>query len=260
MFGASARAGDMIDPVPDAVFLMAHDSASLLGLTDIRVQTWLEGRPGPLRLVGGDTLPDMLARLDEAYAGSDAVHVMAARGELAFSGAAFLPVSVDLGARNVSVFETGDVSVHAFSMTSATGDEVIAYHVRHENQSAVVFSCAADPRVIVASIQDLAPVDWVIAPVANEEALFAERRMALDARDRARARRWADVLATCPTPAQLADTASRLGARGLVLLSPVQRRADEALLADIEMLKEPAASDIAILTSRDADGPNDNGA
>lgn len=126
----------------DAIFLFSLQGPDLEGLDEVRNESWIAGRDGPLPVGGPTGTRDVVAALNKAYEVSDAQIFVKDPPRGGF-GAALLGVLPGEGDAKAQVFDTGDLIVTKIE----TADGLAAYWIDYGGRRAVLQPCDMDQAI-----------------------------------------------------------------------------------------------------------------
>jgi ribonuclease Z len=199
-----------------AVFFTHLHSDHIGELGEFNLQTWVAGRPGPLRVYGPDGVTELVHGFTEAYA-ADTRFRTAHHGEalLPPDRAAMIPIPIELdGTGATRVLDEGGVVVTAFAVTHDPVKPALGYRFDYDGRSVVVSGDTAPTPNLVAQSRGAD----VLVHEAQANALV--RIMAEAAREAGESR-VAKILGDIPSyhtdPADAAQEAVEAGVRLLVL-------------------------------------------
>jgi len=197
--------------------LLTHFHSDHIGeLGEFNLQTWVAGRPVPLRVFGPRGVEGVVAGFTEAYALDSGYRI-------AHHGAAFVdpqigkmiavPFDVEAGGRSV-VFRDGDLTVSAFPVDHRPVVPAVGYRFDYHGRSVVVSGdTAKSPNVVEAAKR----AD-VLVHEAQANRLVAEIGAVARAVGRDRiAKLMADIPSYHTPPVEAAEVANEAGVKLLVL-------------------------------------------
>ncbi len=134
--GAYAALTSVGVAVPDGVFLMRLDGASIEGLIAVRNRSWQAGREAPLALAGPQGTADLVAGVERGLTRSDAIAYLEHRPAGGYDTAPLRAIEVS-PAVPARVFDTGDLRVEAVP----SGPERLTYIVWYRQTELQIAPC-----------------------------------------------------------------------------------------------------------------------
>ena len=214
-----------------AVFYTHLHSDHIGELGEFNLQTWVAGRPGPLRVYGPDGVAELVHGFAEAYAADT-------RFRIAHHGAALLPperaamvakpVSLDAG-QAARVLDEDGVVVTAFAVAHDPVRPAFGYRFEYGGRSVVVSGDTAPSPNLVAHSRG---ADVLVHEAQANALVHAMEGAARDAGEARIAKILSDIPSYHTDPADAAREAVDAGVR-LLLLTHFTPPPDNALLGRI---------------------------
>jgi ribonuclease Z len=212
-----------------AVFYTHLHSDHIGELGEFNLQTWVAGRPGPLRVYGPDGVAELVHGFAEAYAADT-------RFRVAHHGAAFLPperaamVATPVrteGADAVRVLEEDGLVVTAFAVAHDPVKPALGYRFDWGGRSVVVSGDTAPSPTLVTQARG---ADVLVHEAQANALVGILERAARDAGESRAAKIFADIPSYHTDPADAAREAVAAGVR-LLVLTHFTPSPDNAVLA-----------------------------
>lgn len=224
LFGAPLNTDWRTIGALDAVFLFDSQPLSSAGLTGLRYETWFDGRTQPLLLVSGELFLETVRAMDEALFLPDAISQVERPNRLDSRQAGFAEKPVPAGARDVLVFNTGDLQVFANAGANEAGDEILSYRVDYAGKRLDLYSCQSR------SVLFEGESDAVFLPAVDRVGLTEMRTEASAKRLTARLVEIERLGRVCPAPRQALEIVERL--KSSLWIAPTDVIDAESSLAD----------------------------
>ncbi len=195
--------------------LLTHFHSDHIGaLGELDLQTWVDGRPGPLRVFGPPGVERVVAGFEEAYA-QDAAY------RTAHHGAALLPPDVgrmearpvDASAGPTVVLEEGGLRITAFPVDHRPVEPAQGYRFEYGGRSVVVSGdTVKDARLVEAA----RGADVLVHEAQSNHLVALLQRAAEDAGRSRVAKIFSDIPSYHTTPVEAAEIANEAGVDLLV--------------------------------------------
>jgi ribonuclease Z len=199
-----------------AIFYTHLHSDHIGELGEFNLQTWVAGRPGPLRVYGPDGVTDLVHGFTEAYAADT-------RFRIAHHGSALLPsdravmtpipIALD-GAGALRVLDEGGVVVTAFAVLHGPVKPAFGYRFEYGGRSVVV---SGDTQPCPNLVTQAHGVDVLVHEAQANDVVQIMETAARDAGESRIAKILGDIPSYHTTPADAAREAVAAGVRLLVL-------------------------------------------
>ena len=196
--------------------LLTHFHSDHIGdLGEFNMNTWVMGRPGPLRVFGPPGVERVVGGFSEAYA-------LDAQYRIAHHGAAFLPIErqrmephvIPVPAAPSVVLQEDGLTITAFAVNHAPVSPAYGYRFDYRGRSAVVSGdTAKDPAVIEAA----RGADLLVHEALAPHLVAMIRKAAAEAGRSRVAKIMGDIPSYHTTPVEAAEVANAAGVKLLVL-------------------------------------------
>jgi ribonuclease Z len=214
-----------------AVFYTHLHSDHIGELGEFNLQTWVAGRPGPLRVYGPDGVADLVHGFTEAYA-ADTRFRVAHHGSalLPPDRAAMIPLPVLLDSTDATrVLDEDGVVVTAFAVAHDPVKPAFGYRFDYRGRSVVV---SGDTRPCANLVMQARGADVLVHEAQANDVVRIMEAAARKADESRIAKILADIPAYHTSPADAAGEAVAAGVR-LLVLTHLTPPPDNALLARI---------------------------
>lgn len=200
--------------------LVTHFHSDHIGdLGELNLQTWAQGRPGPLAVYGGPGVERVVAGFNEAYS-LDQVYRSAHHTPQQMPPATWplvaRPVAMPAGvpAPTAVVLDDGKLRITAIETNHDPVRPAYAYRFDYKGRSVVITGdTAADPRLIAAA----RGADIFLSEALNREMISSMEKVARDTGRGRIAHIMADIQSYHISPTEAAETANKAGVKLLVL-------------------------------------------
>ena len=214
-----------------AVFYTHLHSDHIGELGEFNLQTWVAGRPGPLRVYGPDGVTDLVHGFAQAYAADTRFRVAHHGAELLPPDrAVMIPVPVVLdGADAIRVLDEDGVVVTAFTVVHDPVKPALGYRFDYGGRSVVV---SGDTRPCPNLVTQARGADVLVHEAQDNHLVHIMEEAARASGEARVAKILADIPAYHTTPADAAREAVEAGVR-LLVLTHFTPPPDNVLLARI---------------------------
>jgi len=198
------------------VFYTHFHSDHIGDLGEFNLQTWVAGRPGPLRVYGPDGVTALVRGFAEAYA-ADTRFRVAHHGAalLPPDRAAMVPVPILLGGADaIRVLDDGGVVVTAFAVAHDPVKPAFGYRFDYGGRSVVV---SGDTRPCPNLVTQARGADVLVHEAQANDLVGIMEKAARETGQSRIAKIFADIPSYHTTPADAAREAVSAGVRLLVL-------------------------------------------
>jgi len=214
-----------------AVFYTHLHSDHVGELGEFNLQTWVAGRPGPLRVYGPDGVTDLVHGFAQAYAADTRFRVAHHGAELLPPDRAVmipLPVVLD-GSDAIRVLDEDGVVVTAFTVAHDPVKPALGYRFDYGGRSVVV---SGDTRPCPNLVKQARGADVLVHEAQDNHLVHIMEEAARASGEARVAKILADIPAYHTTPADAAREAVEAGVR-LLVFTHFTPPPDNALLARI---------------------------
>jgi len=214
-----------------AVFYTHLHSDHIGELGEFNLQTWVAGRPGPLRVYGPDGVTDLVHGFAQAYAADTRFRVAHHGAELLPPDrAAMIPIPVPLdGADAARVLDEDGVVVSAFAVAHDPVKPAFGYRFDYGGRSVVV---SGDTRPCPNLVKQARGADVLVHEAQENRLVHIMEQAARQSGESRVAKILGDIPAYHTTPADAAREAVEAGVR-LLVLTHFTPPPDNVLLARI---------------------------
>ncbi|TMB45137.1 MAG: MBL fold metallo-hydrolase [Deltaproteobacteria bacterium] len=214
-----------------AVFYTHLHSDHIGELGEFNLQTWVAGRPGPLRVYGPDGVTDLVHGFAQAYAADTRFRVAHHGAELLPPDrAAMIPIPVLLdGAEAARVLDEDGVVVSAFAVAHDPVKPAFGYRFDYGGRSVVV---SGDTRPCPNLVKQARGADVLVHEAQENRLVHIMEQAARQSGESRVAKILGDIPAYHTTPADAAREAVEAGVR-LLVLTHFTPPPDNVLLARI---------------------------